>query len=277
MVKQIEAVILDWAGTTVDHGSLAPVKAVGEVFARNGIQLSDAEARRDMGIYKKDHIRNILQMPSIAAAWLASHGAPPNETDVETLFAQFIPLQFEVLEAYSTLISGVSETVSHLRAQGLKIGSTTGYTRPMLDVILSSASKSGYSPDLSLCPDDVGGGRPYPWMCLRIAQEFKLSSVACAVKVGDTVSDIEEAHNAGMWAVGVVTTGNEVGVSASELAALPPAEREQKVAQARERLHAADYLIDDLSALPAVLAQINTHLQSHDRKGVVDFFPGALS
>jgi len=264
MVKQIEALIFDWAGTTVDHGSLAPVKAVSEVFARHGIQLSDADARRDMGIYKKDHIRNILNLPAIAAAWLANQGAPPKESDVETLFTQFIPLQFEVLETYSTLISGVTPTVERLRAQRLKIGSTTGYTRPMLDILLSSARRSGYSPDVSLCPDDVGGGRPHPWMCLRLALEFRLSSVACAVKVGDTVSDIEEAHNAGMWAVGVVNTGNEVGVSAEELTALPAVEREKKFTQARERLQAAgaDYLIDNLAAIEPALEQINARLRA---------------
>jgi phosphonoacetaldehyde hydrolase len=263
MVKQLEAVIFDWAGTTVDHGSLAPVKAVSEVFARHGIKLSDAQARRDMGIYKKDHIRNILNMPVVDAAWRISKGASPNEADVETLFAQFIPLQFEVLEAHSALISGVAQTVDRLRTQGLKIGSTTGYTRPMLDILSAAAATNGYCPSLSLCPDDVGGGRPHPWMCLRIALEFRLSSVACAVKVGDTVSDIEEARNAGMWAVGVIKTGNEVGVSAQELAALPLVEREKKFAQARLRLQdaGADYLIDDVAAIEPLLEKINARLR----------------
>jgi phosphonoacetaldehyde hydrolase len=270
MVKQVEAVIFDWSGTTVDHGSLAPVKAVSELFARHGIQLSAADVRRDMGIYKKDHIRNILNTPHIAAAWHSNQDAPPKESDVEALFAQFIPLQFEVLEAYSTVISGVTQTVDRLRAQGLKVGSTTGYTRPMLDILLSSAKQIGYSPDLSLSPDDVGGGRPHPWMCLRIALEFRLSSVACAVKVGDTVSDIEEAHNAGMWAVGVINTGNEVGMSAEELAALPIAEREEKFEQARQRLLSAgaDYLIDDIAGIQPVLAKINAAQLNNDRKGV---------
>jgi len=263
MVKQIEAVIFDWAGTTVDHGSLAPVKAVSEVFARNGVALSDSDVRRDMGIYKKDHIRNILKIPSVEAAWLAHHGASPRESDVEALFADFIPLQFEVLETYSTVIPGVSETVERLRGRGLKIASTTGYTRPMLDILLASAGKRGYCPDISLCPDDVGGGRPHPWMCLRIALEFRLSSVRCAVKVGDTVSDIEEARNAGMWSVAVVNTGNEVGVSAEDLAALPASERETRFAEARQRLHAAgaDYLIDNVTALEPVLEEINARLQ----------------
>ena len=263
MVRQVEAVIFDWAGTTVDHGSLAPVKAVSEVFARNGIKLTDADVRRDMGIYKKDHIHNILNMPAVAAEWRASKGAPPSEADVEALFAQFIPLQLEVLAAHSALISGVRLAVERLRTQGLKIGSTTGYTRPMLNSLLATAAKSGYCPDLSLCPDDVGGGRPYPWMCLRVALEFRLSSVGCAVKVGDTASDIEEARNAGMWAVGVTNTGNEVGMSAEELAALPVAERDKKFEQARQRLEAAgaDYVIEEVAVLEPVLEQINMRLK----------------
>jgi phosphonoacetaldehyde hydrolase len=269
MVSRVEAVILDWAGTTVDHGSLAPVKAVTEVFARNGIAISQAEARRDMGIYKRDHIRNILRMPETESKWRAARGVSPNESDVDALFAQFIPLQFEVLETYSGMISGVAQTVERLRRQGLKIGSTTGYTRPMFDVLLAAASKSGYSPDLSLCPDDVGGGRPNPWMCLRIAMEFKLSSVACAVKVGDTVSDIDEARNAGMWAVGVVKTGNEMGLSAQGLQAISAAEYELKAAQARGRLQdaGADYVIDDVNALEPVLDTINALLARGERPG----------
>ena len=155
----MKRVIFDWAGTTVDHGSLAPVQAVSEVFARHGIPLSADDARRDMGIYKKDHIRNILDMPAIAAAWLVNKGAPPNESDVEALFAQFIPLQFEVLETYSTVIPGVTQTVDRLRAHGLKIGSTTGYTRPMLDILLSSARKVGLFSRCFSLPGRCGWGQ----------------------------------------------------------------------------------------------------------------------
>src|SRR5262249_14062219 len=169
MMKCVEAVIFDWAGTMVDHGSLAPVKAVNALFARHGISLSDEEVRRDMGIFKKDHIRRILQQPRIDGEWSSKTGRAPDETEVEQLFAEFNPLQMEILEQYSQLISGAAEIAEALCRRGLRVGSTTGYTRPMLDVLVAHAASGGYRPEAALCPDDTGGGRPLPWMCLKIS------------------------------------------------------------------------------------------------------------
>src|ERR1700675_139848 len=63
----VKAVILDWAGTTVDHGSLAPVRVLQQVFTKRGVPISEEEARRDMGVLKIDHIRKILFSESVSA------------------------------------------------------------------------------------------------------------------------------------------------------------------------------------------------------------------
>jgi phosphonoacetaldehyde hydrolase len=275
-MKRLEAVIFDWAGTTVDHGSLAPVRAITELFARHGIRLSDADARRDMGIFKKDHIRRILAMPHVAAKWrerkgpladLAGESACPTEATVEMLFEKFQPLQMEVLEAYSQVIGGTLEITERLRGRGLKVGSTTGYTRPMLDALLRCAAAQGYRPDRALCPDDTGGGRPHPWMCLRIALEFRVGAAAAVVKVGDTESDIMEGLNAGMWSVGVSTTGNEVGMSAAEWDVLREAERAALAAKACEKLKGAGahYVIERVGLLEQVLEEIDARLAAGER------------
>jgi phosphonoacetaldehyde hydrolase len=266
-VKRLEAVIFDWAGTTVDCGSLAPVRAVTKLFAAHAIPLSDAEIRRDMGLFKKDHIRLVLGMPHLQAEWRRQHGRPPDEEDVAALFAEFAPLQMEVLEEHSELICGVAAMAQTLRGRGVKLGSTTGYTRPMLDVLLACARRQGYEPDLSLCPDDVGAGRPRPWMCLRIALGFQLTSTAAAVKVGDTTSDIQEGLNAGMWTVGVAATGNEVGLNASDLAALRPDDRKQRLARAHRSLQAAGphYVIDSVADLEPVVIELEERLASGAR------------
>jgi len=266
-MKRLEAVIFDWAGTTVDHGSLAPVRAVTEVFHRHGIPLTDADARKDMGIFKRDHLRNILAMPQVAEQWRELTGAGPTEQDVGTLFSEFLPLQMRILGDYSQVIEGVPAAAEKLRGRGLRIGSTTGYTRPMLDVLVERAAAQGYHSDLALCPDDAPGGRPHPWMCLQLAIHLRLSATSRAVKIGDTVSDIEEALNAGMWAVGVAATGNEIGLSASDLAALREEERRRQVEAARSRLLAAGahYVVDSAACCEAILDEIDRRLAAGDR------------
>lgn len=262
-MNRVEAVIFDWAGTTVDHGSLAPVRAMTELFRQRGIVVTDADARKDMGIFKRDHIARILAMPHVGSQWRDVHHAEPGHDEVDRMFADFLPLQMKILEEYGDVIEGVAAAVSRLRARRLRIGGTTGYTRPMLDVLLERARAQGYEVDAALCPDDVGGGgRPRPWMCLEIALTFRVSATAAVVKVGDTVSDVEEALNAGMWAVGVAATGNEIGLSAAALAALPDEDRQHRLAVARERLKAAGahYVIDRASDIDAVVDTIDERL-----------------
>jgi phosphonoacetaldehyde hydrolase len=258
---KLQAVIFDWAGTTVDHGSLAPVRVLVQVFAARGVPISNAQARRDMGLLKRDHIDRILRSPEVWEQWTRRYGRTPTCADLDELFAEFIPLQMQCLAQYSRLIAGVAELAARLRDGGFKIGSTTGYTRPMLDLLLACARAQGYSPDLSLCPDDVGGGRPKPWMCYRLGMEFKISSSAACVKIGDTPADVAEGRNAGMWTVAVAATGNEIGLSESEFAALSEAERATRVAAARSNLLAgAHYVVDSVADCEQILDEIERRM-----------------
>ena len=241
-MARVTAVIFDWAGTTVDHGSLAPVRTLQRLFAARGMEITDEEARRDMGVHKKDHIRAILRM---------KRAATPAEFEVADLFAAFIPMQMECLARYSDLIPGVVEIASQLRARGIRIGSTTGYTRPMLDLLLANAAAQGYTPDCALCPDDAGAGRPWPWMCYLNAIRLQTVPMHTMINVGDTVSDIEEGLNAGMWTVGIARTGNMIGLTAAEFAALPVSEQSARLdaAHARLREAGAHYVIDGVGNL----------------------------
>ena len=74
MTGAIKAVILDWAGTVVDHGSRAPMGAFVRAFAQFGVAISIEDARGPMGMAKWDHIRAVGQAPSVAAAWRTRHG-----------------------------------------------------------------------------------------------------------------------------------------------------------------------------------------------------------
>lgn len=261
---RLQAVVFDWAGTTVDYGSLAPIRVLQKVFADRKIEVTEDEARRDMGILKKDHIRCLLRLPRIANEWERRYQRAPGEKEVESLFADFIPQQMACLVECSDVIAGVTEAAQRLRVRGLKIGSTTGYTRPMLDLLLKHAASQGYVPDCALCPDDVGAGRPCPWMIYESAVRMKVWPLEAIVKVGDTINDIEEGLNAGTWTVGVAQTGNMIGVTEAQWRALPHSERQAQLDAAHRQMldSGAHYVIDTLAEIDPVMDQIETRLGS---------------
>src|SRR5262245_12176697 len=213
----LRGVILDWAGTTIDHGCLAPVLAFVQLFESFEVPITVEQARRPMGIHKREHIRAILQFPDVRQRWQLVHGHGPTEQDVHRMFERFVPIQLQALGKLSALIPGTVEAVSEFRRRGLKVGATTGYTREMMRFVEPEAARQGYSPDVSIAADEVSVGRPYPWMCLRVAEALDVFPLASVVKVGDTVPDIEEGLNAGMWTIGLSVTGNEMGFSESQL------------------------------------------------------------
>lgn len=222
----IQAVIFDWAGTTVDYGCFAPVQAFQEAFAHHGVPVTLEETRKPMGMLKRDHIRTMLRMERIARAWEETHGRPAGEEDVEAVYAQFEPKLFSILDQFSTPKPFAVETAAALREMGLKIGSTTGYTDSMMHIVVPKAAQLGYAPDFWISPDGVGGkGRPYPYMIFENLKALEVSGVKNAVKVGDTVSDIQEGVSAGVWSVGVVEGSSVLGLSQGEYEALPPEER----------------------------------------------------
>jgi phosphonoacetaldehyde hydrolase len=262
--SRLKAIILDWAGTTVDHGSLAPANTLQRVFAQTGIALSERETRQDMGLPKKDHIRAILSLPRVQDAWQSLRGHPPNEAAVDEIYLCFIPLQLSCLAEHSALIPGVLDAFHYLRQRSLKIGSTTGYTRAMVDLLLAQSAKSGYIPDCSISPEDVGAGRPLPFMIYENAVRMGVYPMAAIAKVGDTPADIQEGLNAGVWSIGVAGAGNRIGLSFNDFQNLCASDREFRLNEARAELQnaGAHYIVDALSEIPAVLDDIDAHLQS---------------
>ncbi|HEY6212191.1 MAG TPA: phosphonoacetaldehyde hydrolase [Vicinamibacterales bacterium] len=262
--ERLKAVVLDWAGTTVDFGSLAPARMLQRTFASVGIDVTDAEVRADMGLPKKDHVRRILSGDRVSDEWRKLRGRPPEPADVDDIYERFVPLQLSCLVEYSSLIPGVLDSVRRCRDRGLKIGSTTGYTRAMLDVLLESSAKDGYRPDCSIAPEDVGGGRPAPFMIFEIAVRLKVYPLSAIAKIGDTPADILEGLNAGAWTIGVAGTGNGIGLSREEFDALAPGRRESLLERARFELRraGAHFVIDTLAELDSVLDQIDARLRS---------------
>lgn len=254
----LKAVVLDWAGTVVDHGCIGPVAVFIEVFKRHGVEVTVAQARKPMGLMKKDHVRSMCNDPEVAEAWKAVHGKLPDENDVDSMYQLTEPLMVGCIAAHADMIPGALGAVDEFRAMGLKIGSTTGYTEPMMDIMLVEAAKRGYKPDSMVCSSMVPAGRPHPYMVYQTANNLETYPLWNMVKIGDTLSDIGEGLTAGMWTIGLTLRGNELGLTEEELAAADPAELAPRHEAVKQSFLAAGahYLADDLAACPAIIREI---------------------
>ena len=119
---KFDGIIFDWAGTTVDYGSFAPVKAFIEAFEAFGITPTLEEVRKPMGMLKIDHVRTMLSMERIRGLWQQTHGRDWSEADVEQVYALSEKKILEIVNRFAEPKPYVVETIQQLRQMGLKIG-----------------------------------------------------------------------------------------------------------------------------------------------------------
>ena len=258
----IKAVIFDWAGTMVDFGSRAPMGAFVNLFRSEGIDLSIAQARVPMGTNKWDHIDSLLNIPEIKSQWIQLHGRAHQSSDVDRLLDVFIPMNKISIKECAALIPGAAETIRVLRDRNIKIGSTTGYTRELMDILIPLAKEQGYTVDVSVCAGETPSGRPSPQMMEVCAKVLGVENPLAYIKVDDTLPGIDEGKNFGCWTVGVALSGNALGLSLEELNQLPKDQAEKLKEQARVAVQKMnpDYVIDSVNDLLPILDKINLRL-----------------
>jgi phosphonoacetaldehyde hydrolase len=262
MSGHLKAAIFDWAGTVIDFGSRAPMGAFVEAYRRFDVTLSVPEARKPMGLPKRAHIAALMADPAIAARWADAHGATPGEAEIDALYAVFVPLNTEVVADFCTLIPGAVEMADAVRARGMKLGSTTGYVRPIMDRVVPLAAAQGYVPDNLVCAGDLADGRPTPLMMYRCFADLGVYPPSAVVKIDDTEPGILEGLAAGTWTVGVSVSGNCVGLSAEEWAATPAEEQARLRAGAEAQLLGvgAHFVIDSIADLMPVIDEIEARM-----------------
>lgn len=266
-MTELKAVVFDWAGTTIDFGSFAPMGVFVEAFARFGIDVTIAEAREPMGRPKWDHIDAMLRQPRIRDLWANRHGKPPSSEDVDAVYEVFVPMNEDVVHKFADLVPGTLDVVSALRQRGLKIGSTTGYTRSIMDRVLPLAKSQGYEVDNLVCAGDLPQGRPTPMNMYQCFLDLGVWPAHAVVKVDDTGVGIDEGVAAGCWTVGVALSGNEAGLTHQEIDGLSESELSEVRKRASDalRAHGAHYIIDTIADLVPVIELIESRLADGER------------
>lgn len=263
---EIQMIVFDWAGTTVDYGSSAPYTVFDRIFTSAGIHLTKEEINRPMGMEKKAHIRELLSGESTNRQWIKLHNTQWTEQDVENLYQKFEAMLHDIVAEYSSPIPGVVETVAKLRKQGLKIGSTTGYTSQMMKQVLPRAAEMGYEADCLITPDMTGAGRPTPFMLFECMRRMNIYPPCTVVKAGDTIADILEGKNAGAWSIGILTGSNLLGLSQEEYDSMEPEKLKKRKQEASGRYMeaGADIVIDSILDLPSAIETLNLRLANQE-------------
>jgi phosphonoacetaldehyde hydrolase len=258
----LQAVVFDWAGTVIDFGSQAPMGAFVELFRRHGLAITIAEARVPMGLPKWHHIQALGTQSRIAALWEQVHGRPFSDRDVDLLYEEFTPMNAASVREHAGLIEGTLDTVAWLRERGIRVASTTGYNRAIMEVVIPIAAQQGFAPEAVICADDLPESRPSPMGMRHLFAQMGVIDPRRAVKVDDTVPGLLEGRNAGCWTVAVLASGNALGINESDWRAADAAARAALRAQAREALAKAraDFHVDTVADLPAVIEAIEQRL-----------------
>lgn len=258
--NKLKAIIFDWAGTLIDYGSRAPTRAFLRLFEQYSVKISPADVRKFMGLHKRAHIKSILNLPHVQDYFEKTYNRMPKENDIDQLFQEFVPLQQQELEK-TEIIVGAQATVDACRSMGMKIGTCTGYTKAMMDVVVKSVRQHGFEPDAVVCADEVPQARPAPFMCYENAIRMGVYPLSSMVKVGDTPEDIFEGLNAGMWTIGLARSGNLMGLSLEEEKSLAQEDVKQKINIARAILReaGAHFVVDTVADVPNVIAELSNH------------------
>ena len=233
-----------------------------EVFKNHGIELSVQEARAPMGLAKKDHVRTLVLLDSVQGQWYAKYGHYPSETVVDSLYAELEPNLALIVKNHCEPIPGAIELINALRAQGIKVGTTTGYVAEMMNNILPLTTAAGLITDSMVNSSEVGSGRPAPFMIYRNCENMNVFPLRQMVKIGDTVADIHEGINAGMWTIGLTKSGNELGLSLQETEESDQLWLEEKIAAAGQKLldQGADFVTEGVWSCWPILEQIDRNL-----------------
>jgi len=263
-LKNIKAVIFDWAGTIIDYGCIAPTQVFIDVFSKRDIYISMEEARGPMGLAKKDHVRELFKLHTVQKQWMSEYGRTPSKDDVDILYEDLEPALAKLVANYCEPVPGAIKLINSLKEQGIKVGSTTGYVTGMMNTILPIATSYGLVPDAVVNSSEVPAGRPSPWMIYRNCEKMNVFPLNQMVKIGDTVADIQEGNNAGMWTIGLTKSGNELGLSYAETEKADPVWMIGKIANAGRKLMnaGADFVAEGVWNCWPILEEIDQQIEA---------------
>ncbi|WP_306362415.1 phosphonatase-like hydrolase [Nocardia sp. CC227C] len=194
--KQIDLAVLDMAGTTVADGGLV-LRAFEEAATAAGIPTE--------GLEREAARRYVLD--TMGQSKITVFRALLGDEDRARHANRAFEAAYDALAATAAApVPGAAEAISALRAAGIKVALTTGFSRATQDTLLTALGWQDIA-DLTLSPADAGRGRPYPDLVLTALLRLGIDAVDRVAVLGDTASDIATGRAAGARIVAGTLTG----------------------------------------------------------------------
>ncbi|AYF77605.1 phosphonatase-like hydrolase [Nocardia yunnanensis] len=196
--KQIDLAVLDMAGTTVSDDGLV-IRSFERAATAAGIPAEGPEREA-----ARQYVIDTMGQSKIVVFRALTGGdeerAQAGNAAFEAAYAEL------AAETGVTPIPGAAEAISELRAAGIKVALTTGFSRETQDILLNALGWNDIA-DLTLAPSDAGRGRPYPDLVLTAVLRLGIDAVVRVAVLGDTASDIGTGLSAGARIVAGTLTG----------------------------------------------------------------------
>ena len=192
----LDLVVFDIAGTTVRAADQVPA-AFRQAFKHIGVALSGEDIRAVRGRSKREAISDLLPRH------LSSAERQQLATEVYGRFRRILIERYEHQGVEP--IAGAEETFTWLKTRGVKVALSTGFDRELTTLLLKMVGWD-QAIEVIVCNEDVPRGRPAPYLVFRAMEWAGCECVHRVAVVGDTVSDLQAAYNAGArWRIGVLS------------------------------------------------------------------------
>lgn len=257
----IRLAVFDLGGTIVDKYSLSPFISLKQAFKNKRINVNNNLIYKDMGMDKHEHIGEILNDKYTRKIWFKLYGEYPNSSSVMSVYDEFIKYQMDEGIKNIDILPETKNTINWLKANNIKTGVTTGFSRPIMNAIKEKLIDDDIHIDKYVSSTCLGKpGRPNPHMMNEIINSLSIADRKRVIKVDDTVIGIEEGKNAGAITVGVAKYSTNMKMTEyNQDKNMSKEEYVERLKNSREALWEAnpDYVIDSLDELPRVIKHIN--------------------
>jgi phosphonoacetaldehyde hydrolase len=174
-----------------DKGSNASVIAMKRLFQNNGISITETEIRKDLGLPKKQHLNQLLQLPDVNQKYFGFDYSPHQH--LGKFLREYEKEQIQVFNEdlkYTKIIDGAQDVVAVLKKKNIKIALTSCYNRKITNIILKSLSEQQFDPDFNVSTTEEYCVANMNTSCLRFFNVFS----GDALVFGNTIKDLHAAQ-----------------------------------------------------------------------------------